>query len=197
MLAWLWMSNGFGLKTVTPFRIERFLIPGRPRHLGRLFFFQGKKYMADNLAWQPFGLITICNKGWPKFPEMPEAPGLYRITLNDGHTYIGEAGSLRRRLYEYRRPTPGIEQEHRVHGALVAAQGGKIDIYTEGDLSTRQARMKFESAAIKAVLDAGGTLINLDGHDNADNLKRKIEYLEEELDKAKHKLSELKRSCEK
>lgn len=32
------MSNGFGLKTVTPFLIQRFLISGRQGHLGGCFF---------------------------------------------------------------------------------------------------------------------------------------------------------------
>lgn len=77
------------------------------------------------IVWQEHGLITLCVKNWPKFPPMPEVAGLYRITLNDGQVYIGEAQSLKRRLYEYRRPTPGIEQEHRVHAAIVAVGGGK------------------------------------------------------------------------
>ena len=147
--------------------------------------------MADVLSWQTCGLITLCDKNWPKFPPMPEIPGLYRITLNNGQVYIGEAGSLKRRLYEYRRPTPGIEQEHRVHAALVTAQGGKIDIYTEGDLSTRQARMKLEKAEIDRAISANLSLLNNETDADAERLKAQIKYYEGEINKTRQKLADI------
>ncbi len=116
-----WMSNGFGLKTVTPLLLSRFLIPSRQRRTsGGCFFCLRGGGSVEGIVWQEHGLITLCPKNWPKFPPMPEVAGLYRITLNDGRGYIGEAQSLKRRLYEYRRPTSGIEQEHRVHAATGA-----------------------------------------------------------------------------
>ena len=147
--------------------------------------------MAGVLVWQPCGLITLCPKNWPKFPPMPESPGLYRITLNDGRFYIGEARHLKKRLYNYRRPTPGIEQEYRVYAALVAAQGGKIEIYTDGNLSTRVARMKLEKAEIDRAIAAKLPLLNNDGDADPVRLKAQIKYLEGELDKARNKLSDM------
>jgi hypothetical protein len=134
-------------------------------------------------------LVTLCDKGWPKFPSMPAVPGLYRITLNDGRVYIGEARSLKRRLYEYRRPTPGIEQEHRVHAALVASHGGKIDIYTEGDLSTRRVRCLLEKTEIERTIIAGVSLLNEEGEVSAERLRARILFLEAELFALRAKLA--------
>lgn len=142
------------------------------------------------VVWQEYGLITLCAKNWPQFPPMPEVAGLYRITLNDGRVYIGEAQSLKRRLYEYRRPTPGIEQEHRVHAAIVAAQGGKIDIYTEGDLSTRAKRVALENAEIDSAVVQGLKLVNDMGADDVEAIKEKIKFYEQETEKWKAKLAQ-------
>lgn len=145
-----------------------------------------------SLAWQPCGLIVLCGKGWPKFPPMPEVAGLYCITLNDGRIYIGEAQSIKRRLYEYRRPTPGIEQEHRVHAALVAARGGKVDIYTAGDLSTRPKRMKLEKAEIEKAMSEGLKLINDGSEDDAGVIRLKIKFYEGEIKKLRQRLASIK-----
>lgn len=144
----------------------------------------------EAVVWEECGNITLCPKNWPQFPPIPETAGLYRITLNDGRLYIGEAQSLKRRLYEYRRPTPGIEQEHRVHAAIVAAEGGKIDIYTQGDLSTRAKRMELEKAEIELALAQGVGLINISGEDDIAAIKAKIRFHEQEAEKWKAKLPE-------
>lgn len=144
----------------------------------------------EGVVWQEYGLITLCAKSWPQFPAAPEAAGLYRITLNDGRVYIGEAQSLKRRLYEYRRPTPGIEQEHRVHAAIVAAGGGKLDIYTEGDLSTRAKRMALEKAEIESALAQGLRLMNISGEDDVAAIEAKIRFHEQEAEKWRAKLPE-------
>jgi len=145
---------------------------------------------VEGVVWQEYGLITLCPKSWPQFPTTPEAAGLYRITLNDGRVYIGEAQSLKRRLYEYRRPTPGIEQEHRVHAAIVAAGGGKLDIYTQGDLSTRAKRMELEKAEIERALAQGRRLMNISGEDDVAAIEAKIRFHEQEAEKWKAKLPE-------
>ena len=142
------------------------------------------------IVWQEHGLITLCAKNWPKFPPMPEVAGLYQIKLNDGRVYIGEAQSLKRRLYEYRRPTPGIEQEHRVHAAILAARGGKIDIYTQDDLSTRVKRVELEKAEIERAIAQGLSLVNDMGADDAEAIKAKIRFHEQEAAKWKAKLSD-------
>lgn len=144
--------------------------------------------MTKTVVWQECGLITLCAKNWPQFPPMPEVAGLYRITLNDGRVYIGEAQSLKRRLYEYRRPTPGIEQEHRVHATIVAAKGGKIDIYTQGDLSTRAKRAALEKAEIDGAVAQGLQLINDTDTGDVEAIKAKIKFHEQEAEKWKAKL---------
>lgn len=133
------------------------------------------------VIWQPCGAITLCNRGWPKFPKMPKTPGLYRIALNDGRHYIGEARNLSVRLYNYRRPTPGLEQEYRIYAALIEAGGGTIDIYTHDDLSVRSARCQLEKSEIMTALKAGLPLLNNEGPATKARLRAKIKYLEKEL----------------
>lgn len=144
------------------------------------------------VIWQPCGVITLCNKFWPQFPKIPKVPGLYRIVLSDGRHYIGEARNLHSRLYNYRRPTPGIEQEYRIHIALVEAGGGTIDIYTEGDLSGRPARCRLEKNEIQAVLQEGLPLLNNEGPATKARLKAKIKYLQHELSATRAQLKAAK-----
>lgn len=144
--------------------------------------------MSVRIDWQQVGEITLCSKSWPQFPSMPEVAGLYRIYLNDGRVYIGEAQSLKRRLYEYRRPTQGIEQEHRVHAAIVAVKGGKIDVYINGDLSTRAKRVELEKAEIERAAAQGLQLVNDTGADDVEAIKAKIKFHEQEAEKWKAKL---------
>lgn len=182
------MSNGLGLKTVTLFLYGSFKSPvAREKPLAAVFCLWGG-CVVEAVVWQEYGLITLCARNWPKFPTMPEVAGLYRIALNDGRVYIGEAQSLKRRLYEYRRPTPGIEQEHRVHAAIVAAKGGKIDIYTDGDLSTRARRVELEKAEIERAVAQGLQLVNDMGADDIEAIKAKIKFHEQEAEKWKAKL---------
>ncbi len=157
-------------------------------HLWRLFFCLRGGRSVEGIVWQEHGLITLCPKNWPKFPPMPEVAGLYRITLNDGRVYIGEAQSLKRRLYEYRRPTLGIEQEHRVHAAIVATTGGKIDIYTQGDLSTRAKRVELERTEIQYAVNQGMHLVNDMGANDVTAIKAKITFHEQEAERWKAKL---------
>src|SRR5688572_29344707 len=54
--------------------------------------------MSAPVTWSRVGAVTICPRHWPRFPDVPPLPGLYRIRLPDGRAYIGEGGDLRRRL---------------------------------------------------------------------------------------------------
>ena len=141
--------------------------------------------------WQPHGLITLCNKGWPQFEALPDVPGLYRITLNNGRLYIGETQSLKRRLGEYRRPTKGTEQEHILYHALIEAKGGKLEVFTHDSLSSKPIRRELERAEIAAALAAGHDLINNDGPATPAKLRARIKFLEFELAATRRKLSEL------
>lgn len=64
-------------------------------------------------SWQPFGPVALTG-GRLVFPKVPDAPGVYRFTLNDAagtRVYIGESGRLRGRFQHYR--TPGGPGERR------------------------------------------------------------------------------------
>ena len=137
--------------------------------------------MVSPVNWQLHGTITLCERGWPQFPKMPKAPGLYRITLKDSSCYIGESADLRRRLQEYRRPTRGLEQEQRIYAALVASGVATIEIHIEGELSTKTARSKLEKAEIKAARARNIILLNNDGRTSSQRLELRIAYLEKEL----------------
>lgn len=143
------------------------------------------------VVWQPHGVITLCNKGWPQFEALPGVPGLYRIALNDGRLYIGETQSLKRRLGEYRRPTKGVEQEHILYHALIEAKGGKLEIFTDERLFSKPVRRQLEQTEIAAALAAGHDLINNDGPATAAKLRARIKFLEFELAATHKKLSEL------
>lgn len=146
------------------------------------------------VIWQPHGPITLCNKGWPQFEALPDVPGLYKITLNDGRLYIGETQSLKRRLREYRRPTKGTEQEHILYHAIIEANGGKLEIFTDESLSSKPVRGQLERAEIAMALVAGHDLINNDGPATPAKLRARIKFLEFELAATRRKLSELEKT---
>lgn len=64
-------------------------------------------------SWQPAGPVALTG-GMLVFPKVPNAPGIYRFTLNDAagtRVYIGESARLRGRFQHYR--TPGGPGEQR------------------------------------------------------------------------------------
>jgi hypothetical protein len=143
----------------------------------------------SSVTWTGIGDITICPKGWPKFPALPKLPGLYRITLRDGQTYIGQAGDLRRRLYEYRRPTKGNEGEHILHAAIIAAGGGRLEIATDGRMADSRVRIQLEQAEIQSGLSTDTVLLNEDGPATPARLKAKIAFHEREIARLREKLN--------
>lgn len=149
--------------------------------------------MVLPVDWQLHGTIALCESGWPQFPKMPKVPGLYRITLKDGRCYIGETADLRRRLQEYRRPTRGLEQEDRIYAALISSGTATIEIFTEGDLSTKTARSRLEKAEIKAAMASNIILLNNDGRTASQRLELRIAYLERELAAARTAHAALKK----
>lgn len=120
--------------------------------------------MPIEIIWRKYGdgIVTVAQGAplfpkEPKDPNKPKVPGIYRLTLNNGYTYIGKAGDLPLRFGNYRKPTQGTEQEHIVHYALLEARGATVDVFTDGDLSCGSARSMLEKAAIQA---APGRLLN-------------------------------------
>ncbi|MFC4908632.1 GIY-YIG nuclease family protein [Actinomadura gamaensis] len=57
----------------------------------------------------------------PRFPELPEAGGVYRIrTLGGNRSYIGQTANLRRRFSQYRNPQASqTHTNRRVHDAVM------------------------------------------------------------------------------
>jgi len=143
------------------------------------------------VQWIQLGEIDLCSKGWPKFPVAAKVAGLYRIRLRDGWIYIGQARNLHHRLYEYRRPTPGVVQEHSIHRAIVLAKGAAIDIFVSEELQDIKLRCALEEEEIEKAKVAGATLLNGGQNVEAYRLQLDMEYHERELKTLRAKLSEL------
>jgi hypothetical protein len=147
--------------------------------------------LADDLKWQPCLQMALCPKGWPQFPEVPEGPGIYRLTFADGSVYVGESANLRRRLYEYPRPTKGNEGERRIHLKLrePGPRAPTVEVFNEGDTTNKAARCRLEQVTMQAARDANMCLVNEYGQSKITRLKSRIAFLENELSDARRDLS--------
>ncbi len=153
--------------------------------------------MPIAIIWRRFGDgIVRLDQGVLQFPKeskdpkRPKLPGIYRLTLKNGYTYIGKAGDLSQRFGNYRKPTQGTEQEYIVHYALMEAGEATVDVVTDDALSCGSARSMLEKAAIQA---ATGSLLNKRKGYQIDPylLKLKIRYHKEMLAEATKALAEL------
>ncbi len=100
---------------------------------------------------------------------------------------------MHRRLYEYRRPTKGNEQEYRIHEALISARTAELWIYTDGDMSNKTTRCRLERGEIEMALKGGMQLLNNDGPDDAAHLEAKVRFHEKEAAAARAKLAALQK----
>jgi hypothetical protein len=141
------------------------------------------------IPWIACGKISFCEKEWPKFPEVEAIPGLYRLILDDGWFYIGQARNLRHRLYEYRRPTPGVVVEHSVHRALKNAGGAIVELFTSADLADGKMRCDLEKREIENARLQGLNLLNGGPGVEAYRLRLDITYHEIELERLRSQLS--------
>jgi hypothetical protein len=112
------------------------------------------------IPWQDRGRTTLCSKGWPKFPLIEQVPGLYRLVLDSGWVYIGEAKNLQYRLADYRTGNTGLIQETRVHVALREAGGAAVAIFTAPHLVEKTSRCMLEADAVLAARQAGHKVLN-------------------------------------
>jgi len=125
-------------------------------------------------AWRSIGSLRH-EDGRLRFPEVPEAPGIYRFDLGD-RVYIGETDRLRRRFQHYR--TPGVRQATnlRLNASMLQllAETNAIEVSTvteagveiDGtlvplDLRQKFARLLVENAALTAALSVGQQVENL------------------------------------
>jgi methyl coenzyme M reductase subunit C-like uncharacterized protein (methanogenesis marker protein 7) len=137
--------------------------------------------LTAHCSWQPAGQISLAG-GMLVFPRVPDAPGVYRFTLNDAQgarVYVGESQRLPARFQHYR--TPGGPGERRttkfrlnelIREAL--AGGGHVTVevairaetvasdgtHAALDLNQQTARRRAEHAAVAAARAAGYTLLN-------------------------------------
>ncbi|MEU0468259.1 hypothetical protein ABZ215_30015 [Amycolatopsis sp. NPDC006131] len=85
--------------------------------------------------WRAAGPITLDANRFLVLPPLPSAPGVYRVSLTGRagqhlpEVYIGEGGSLRSRLANYRRPSTKYTAGHN-HDLWVShlARGGVMHL---------------------------------------------------------------------
>jgi hypothetical protein len=143
----------------------------------------------STIAWEAQGRMTLCEKGRPRFPVVASVPGLYRLTLDNGWCYIGEARDLQHRLSEYRHPTTGVLMEHRIHEALKDAGGALVEIFTSGNLIEKTTRCSMEVDAIQAARGEGKRVLNGGwGFVQTYCLLLDIKYHESQIEKLRKKL---------
>jgi hypothetical protein len=143
----------------------------------------------STIIWEAKGRMTLCEKGRPEFPAIQPIPGLYRLTLDNGWCYIGEARDLQHRLSEYRHPTTGVIMEHRIHEALKDAGGAFVETFTSGNLAEKTTRCSLEVDAIQAARGEGTKVLNGGrGFIHAYSLLLDIKYHEVQIEKLRKKL---------
>ena len=127
-------------------------------------------HVAVDFAWREVGSIRV-EAGRLRFPEVPDAPGVYRFDL--GQTvYIGEADRLRRRFQHYRTPGPTQATNIRLNALMLRllGEGGAVTVCAvttatvevDGhqrplDLREKAARLLVENAALNAARLTGGS----------------------------------------
>jgi hypothetical protein len=129
-------------------------------------------------SWHDVGDIGIVD-GALSFPTVPAAPAVYRFLFRTTHDvesiYVGESVDVRRRMRNYRRPSPRQQTSTRLHHLLrtrlelgdTVTLGLLADILVQGerrvpvDLASKAIRVLIEHAALVALADAGYEVHNL------------------------------------
>lgn len=138
-------------------------------------------------TWREGGPILLDAQGGIAFPELPRAPGAYRMTLTGApgqgkpRVYIGETDLLQRRMAHYRTPGPTQSTNIRMNDSLrkhlssggVASMAFIADALFRAadddqspvplDLSRKAARRLVENAAlVSAYLARDAAIENVD-----------------------------------
>lgn len=129
--------------------------------------------------WRDAGPITLDASRHLVLPPVPAEPGIYRVTLTDRpgqsrpEVYIGEGGSLRKRLGQYRRPSTKYTagHNHRVWSTHLVDGGAMgLEIITAAEIVTGggshplpltrvSARVLVETTALALEYLAGETIV--------------------------------------
>jgi hypothetical protein len=123
-----------------------------------------------SIDWLMLGKITLAPDAKLNFPNISDAPGLYRFryTLKDkAQIFIGESENLKRRFMLYRNPGPSQQTNVRLNALLKDAilEGAVIEVdivlaseairvggtTTTADFKNKAIRRMFEHAAIVAL----------------------------------------------
>lgn len=130
--------------------------------------------VSVEFSWHELGNIALEERKL-RFPDAPDAPGIYRFDLAD-RVYIGETDRLRRRFQHYRTPgssqttnlrlnalmLPLLNARSRIAVCIVTTAQVEIDAVVEPlDLSQKAARLLVEGAALTAARVARQTVENL------------------------------------
>ncbi|GAB3168155.1 hypothetical protein GCM10027059_30390 [Myceligenerans halotolerans] len=152
---------------------------------------EGRELLEVQIAfrWFKVGEVSLDGAGFPQFPTLPKAPGLYRFdfgTDEDGVRiyYIGESDDLARRAGDYRNAKTDRSRQRtsrRIHKEIVEhlTAGGTVEfeIVTavrlgNGDsanLRLKSARRLAENAAVLSAQTAPHTrALNIDTDLSAD-----------------------------
>lgn len=129
-------------------------------------------------SWHDAGGIAIID-GALSFPTVPAAPAVYRFVFKTSDdvesVYVGESVDVRRRMRNYRRPSPRQQTSTRIHYLLRARleDGESVtlglldDIGLQGErrfqaeLASKAIRVLVEHAALVTLADAGYEVHNL------------------------------------
>lgn len=136
-----------------------------------------------SFTWRLAGTVTLDSRGVPRFPELPDVPGLYRFDFGRNEQgirtlYIGEAKSIANRAGQYRRSRADGKRPNRtsrrMFKALIAhlSEGGRVDFAIATDvavdgrptpLTMKSVRLLAESAAVlSAQFDPSIIVLNID-----------------------------------
>lgn len=107
-------------------------------------------------SWQPAGPVALTG-GMLVFPKVPDAPGVYRFTLNDAtgaRVYIGESTRLRGRFQHYRTPGgPGERRTTKFRLNQLMRETLAADGHVMAEVALRAEEMTIDGTA--AALDLG------------------------------------------
>jgi hypothetical protein len=144
---------------------------------------QDSSELTFRYTWQCVGSIVLDEKGYPSFPSLPSAPGIYRFDFGiDGDglrvVYIGEGKNVANRAIQYRNAKVDRKRaltSRRLHRAMVQhlQAGGEIEMsmvlaahFADGSVvnfGQKSGRLLVESGAVVlAQLDPVVRAMNVD-----------------------------------
>lgn len=133
--------------------------------------------MSEELQWQELGLMDVGAIGKLPLKHIPADPGVYKVSV--GKTcYIGQAINIRNRVYEYHRPTQGIEHEQRLHRLLRKAEVVSLAVIVGPEMRDGATRRAIELKAWKQAEAQGVSLLNVSRNPKQKQYEMLLQYHE-------------------